>query len=92
MSRRRIRINTPGGSKEAVCSPRKKLSAIRPVAQQTASQIAKLACSIQEAATYIGVSKRLVERLVASGEIPSRKVGSRRLIPVASLTRWLEGK
>lgn len=40
-----------------------------------------LALSVTEAAQLLGISVSLCKRLVASGVIPSRKLGSRRLIP-----------
>lgn len=43
-----------------------------------------------EAARLLGLSERTIRSLVASGEIPSRKVGAARLIPYADLERWLQ--
>lgn len=41
----------------------------------------KLMYSREEVAQMIGVSLREVDRMTAAGEIPSRKIGSRRLYP-----------
>ena len=51
---------------------------------------AKLAVSINEAADLIGLKRDLIYRLVMSGDIPSFKVGTRRIIPVAGLKEYIE--
>lgn len=48
-----------------------------------------LAVAIPEAARRIGVSPRTVATLVARGELQSRKVGRRRIIPIAALEKFL---
>ena len=42
-----------------------------------------------EAAEAIGVSRSRVYELIASGEIPSIKVGSVRRVPVKELLEWV---
>ena len=42
-----------------------------------------------EAAEAIGVSRSRVYELIASGEIPSIKVGSVRRVPVRELLEWV---
>jgi excisionase family DNA binding protein len=49
----------------------------------------RLAVSVAEAATALGVSRALVNQECASGRLHSVKVGQRRLIPVVSLEAWL---
>jgi len=44
-----------------------------------------VAVGIVEAARRLGLSARTVAKLVARRELPSRKVGRRRIIPVAAL-------
>ena len=44
-----------------------------------------LAVGVPEAARRLGLSTRTVATLVARRELPSRKVGRRRIIPVAAL-------
>ena len=44
-----------------------------------------LAVGMAEAARRLGVSARTVATLVLRRELPSRKVGRRRIIPVAAL-------
>jgi len=48
-----------------------------------------LAVGITEAARQLGVCPRTVASFVARGELPSRKVGRRRLIRVADLESFL---
>lgn len=45
----------------------------------------EIAVGIAEAARRLGVSTRTLAMLVAQNEIPSRKVGRRRIIPVTAL-------
>jgi excisionase family DNA binding protein len=50
-----------------------------------------LAVGIGEAARRLGLSPRTVASLVLRRELPSRKVGRRRIIPVAALEALLKG-
>ena len=43
-----------------------------------------------EAAEALGVSRARMYELLASGEIPSVKVGNVKRVPVASLNDWLQ--
>jgi excisionase family DNA binding protein len=45
--------------------------------------------SVETAARLIGVSKRTMTKLVVSGEIPSRKIGTRTVIRRAVLEEFL---
>ena len=49
----------------------------------------QLAVSIPEAARRLGLSIRTVATLVSRCELPSRKVGRRRIIPVAALEAFV---
>lgn len=51
-----------------------------------------LAVGIAEAARRLGLSIRTVATLVARRELASRKVGRRRLIPVAALEAFVRGE
>jgi excisionase family DNA binding protein len=51
----------------------------------------QLAVSIPEAARRLGLSIRTVATLVARRELRSRKVGRRRIIPVAALESFIRG-
>ncbi len=48
-----------------------------------------LAVGIAEAARRLGVSPRTVAKLVSNQELPSRKIGRRRVIPVEELESFL---
>lgn len=48
------------------------------------------AITVSEAADRLGLGIQTIYRKTYSGEIPSFKVGSRRLIPVEQLDRWIE--
>ena len=50
----------------------------------------KLAYSIPEAASVIGVSKSYMYTLIQKNKIPYVKVGSRKIVPKVSLEQWLQ--
>ncbi len=50
---------------------------------------AVLAVSVSEAARRLGVSARTIATLIARKELGSRKIGRRRIVPVASLDAFL---
>ena len=49
------------------------------------------AIDIREAARRLSLSPRTVATLISSQELPSRKVGRRRIIPVAALEAFISG-
>lgn len=51
-----------------------------------------IAYSIADLAHRLGVSQRHVQRLVSRGELPSVKLGRRRLIARDTVSAWLSGK
>ena len=51
----------------------------------------RLAFGIQEVADALGVSRELVKHMIRTGELPSVKVGRRRLISRKALERFLAG-
>jgi excisionase family DNA binding protein len=51
-----------------------------------------LAVNISEAARRLGLSTRTVATLVSRHQLPSRKVGRRRIIPVEALEVFLRGE
>ena len=59
----------------------------RETGQATESEPAAL--SVLQLAARLGIGRSLVHRLVATGEIRSAKVGSRRLIPMSEVNRIL---
>jgi excisionase family DNA binding protein len=52
----------------------------------------ELAVGISEAARRIGVSSRTVATLISKNELPSRKVGRRRIVPIAALEAFVTGE
>lgn len=52
----------------------------------------KLAVTVDEASRMIGLSRATLYGLVMSGEVPSLKVGARRLVPVSTLRTWVEAR
>jgi excisionase family DNA binding protein len=50
-----------------------------------------LAVGLTEAARRLGVSARTVATLVARAELPSRKIGRRRIIPIVALEAFVNG-
>lgn len=52
--------------------------------------MAALTYSASEAAAVLGVSTSTIYRMVAAGEIPTRRLRGRIVIPKAALQRWLE--
>ena len=49
----------------------------------------RMAISVDQAASQLGISRFLVLRLIAEGRIPVRRAGRRILVPLDSLTRFL---
>ncbi len=51
-----------------------------------------LAVSIRDAAGVLGLSHRTVASMALRGELPSFRVGGRRLLSIAELRRWVDRK
>jgi excisionase family DNA binding protein len=49
-----------------------------------------LAVGIPEAARRLGLSARTIATLIARRELPSRRVGRRRIIPIAALEAFIQ--
>ncbi len=52
----------------------------------------RLTVSVAEASKLLAISERSVRRAIESGELPSKRVGNRVLLPVPELQRWLCGE
>ncbi len=50
----------------------------------------RLAYSVEEAAALLGISRTSAYLAAQRGEIPSRMIGRRRVVPVAALHAYLE--
>ena len=46
--------------------------------------------SVEQAAESLGISRPLVARMIASGELPSLRIGRRRLLDAADLAAWVD--
>jgi excisionase family DNA binding protein len=53
------------------------------------TQTDRLAVSIRDAATILGISPRSVQKYVAAKVLPARKIGRRTLIPFSALEAFL---
>ena len=51
-----------------------------------------LAYSPEQAAALLGVHERTIRKYVAAGVIPSKRLGTRWLIPADALRDWLKAK
>ena len=51
----------------------------------------QLAVDMREAARRLGLSPRTIAKLISAGEMPSRKVGRRRIIPIRALEAFANG-
>jgi excisionase family DNA binding protein len=52
----------------------------------------RLAFGVQEVADALGVSRELVKHMIRTGQLPSVKLGRRRLISRKALERFLAGR
>jgi len=50
----------------------------------------KIVLTVEEAGRLLGLSRPTAYQAVATGEIPSIRIGRRILVPVAALTKLLE--
>ena len=55
----------------------------------THKELTPIAISVSEAARLLGVSRPKVYQLMQQDQLPSFKVGTRTLIPVADLQKWV---
>ena len=46
---------------------------------------------ITQLAERLGLSRRTIHRVLARGELPSIRIGRRRLVRLSELRRWLSG-
>ena len=54
--------------------------------------LSPIAISVNEAAQMLGVSRPKVYQLIQQEHLPSFKVGTRTLIPVADLHKWVTAR
>ena len=53
------------------------------------SQSVQTLIRVEDAAQRLGVGRTIVYRLISSGELPSVRIGRRRLIPVESIASYV---
>ena len=66
---------------------------LEPISRSTHDQtsaVEPLAYTVKDAASALGVSRGLLYQLIASGELPAIKLGSRRLIPREAIVALLQ--
>lgn len=51
----------------------------------------RLGYSLEEFAAAIGIGRTLVYQAAQRGEIPTRRIGRRLIVPVAALDAWFSG-
>lgn len=56
------------------------------------SPVPRMALSLEEAGKAIGLCSKTVSKLIADGRLRCVMVGTRRLIPVTELQRWLDAE
>mgnify|MGYP003680127350 CR=1 len=63
-----------------------------PDASIRVSPIPRLALSLEESSQAVGLCSKTVSRLITEGRLKCVQVGTRRLIPVSELQRWLDSE
>lgn len=77
-----------GSSIPGLSHPKKKNRQLKPPVKANASPTAKLLVSREEAASMVSLSVRSIDYLLASKQLPFRKIGTRTMIPVTELQRF----
>jgi excisionase family DNA binding protein len=54
--------------------------------------VPRMALSLEETGKAIGLCSKTVSKLIAEGRIGCVMIGTRRLIPVSELQRWLDAE
>lgn len=54
--------------------------------------IMPIAVSIRTAAAMVGLSERTLAQVIADDELPTAKIGGRRLVPVDALRQWFNAR
>lgn len=58
----------------------------------TVSPVQRQALSLEEAGQAVGVCSKTVSNLIRDGRLRSVRVGTRHLVPVSELQRWLDAE
>ena len=62
----------------------------KPVMRETLPPEKRLLVDRRNAAQYLSISQRSLDYLVASGELHTRRIGTRVLIPISELHRYAQ--
>lgn len=62
---------------------------VTPTIPEAAQGFERKVYSTQDVATILGVSKEHIHRLIRAGELPSKRVGRRIVIPCVLFDEWL---
>lgn len=63
-----------------------------PKVETPSVELRPIAVSVDDAARVVGISRAAIWRLIASGELQTRKLGGRRLVPVVALEALIHGQ
>ena len=55
-------------------------------------EVGRLTVSVEEAGTMLGISRASAYKAVREGEIPVIRLGKRQVVPLAAISRMLEGR
>jgi len=76
----------------AAISPPNQIPALDLNTISSLPQDGRLAYSVEEAAALLGISRTSAYLAAQRGELPSRMIGRRRVVPRVSLERFLSGE
>jgi len=62
-----------------------------PDQRENSPSVERLGYSLEEFAAAIGIGRTLVYQAAQRGEIPTRRIGRRLIVPVAALDAWFSG-
>lgn len=70
-------------------APDRRAFALKAADLDTPTPVERLAYSVEEAAVLLGISRTSCYIACQKGELPSRLIGRRRVVPVAALRAYL---
>jgi|TARA_Y100000031_G_C7947318_1_gene259881 excisionase family DNA binding protein len=53
------------------------------------NDVAKGAMTVEQTAKFLGIGRSMAYEAARSGELPARRIGTRWIIPVGELERWM---
>ena len=70
----------------------KMLFSVKKPSKEPRPPVERLAVGVQEASAMLGVSPRKIHEMTRNGELPSKKIGRRRVYSVEMLRRYVNGE